>query len=208
MSTRKNDPVGTREAILAAAMDLFAEQGVGRVSMSRIAAQAGITKSLIHHHFGSKQDLWNAVREQGMGEYLMAQRELLLNRPADANLFVDSIDTYFRYLQRRPTLVRLMAWMAVDPESAAEKQVDEVLELGVQRLEEGKLAGLVSRDVDSQAAIMSFLGTIERWFVNRGMFFGEMTEEQVAALDETFLNTIKQVYVRGMAPVDAKPGDD
>ena len=62
MSTRKNDPVGTREAILAAVMDLFAEQGVGRVSMSRIAAQAGITKSLIHHHFGSKQDLWNAVR--------------------------------------------------------------------------------------------------------------------------------------------------
>jgi hypothetical protein len=35
-----------------------------------------------------------------------------------------------------------------------------------------------------------------------------MTEEQVAALDETFLNTIKQVYLRGMAPVDAKPGDD
>lgn len=200
MTTRKHDAESTRQAILEAATELFAELGVGRVSMSKIASAAGVTKSLIHHHFGSKRDLWLAVREHAMGAYLEAQADLLKNRPADAELFVDSIDAYFRFLQRRPTLVRLMAWMAVDPETQVEKQVDDVMELGVRRLEEGKAQGLVADDIHSMSAIMSFLGTIERWFVNRGMFASCLSEDDVQTMDETFLETIKKVYLRGMTP--------
>lgn len=197
---RRLDPEATRQAILEAAYDLFAERGAGRVSMSEIAKTAGITKSLIHHHFGSKKDLWNAVREHGISEYLELQGELLRTRTADEGLFRDSIDMYFRFLKERPKLVRLMGWMAVDPDAQSEKGVDGVMHLGVQRLQEGKANGLVREDVDELSSIIAFLSTIERWFIMRRFFCGPLEGTDAESMDERFLETIKNIFERGMKP--------
>lgn len=42
---------------------MFADEGYESVSMRRIAAQAGVDPSLIHHYFGSKDDLFLAAIE-------------------------------------------------------------------------------------------------------------------------------------------------
>ncbi len=42
---------------------MFADEGYESVSMRRIAAQAGVDPSLIHHYFGSKDDLFLAAVE-------------------------------------------------------------------------------------------------------------------------------------------------
>lgn len=47
--------------ILQAAESLFAEQGFSAVSMSAIAATAGVSKANIYHHFATKQELYMAV---------------------------------------------------------------------------------------------------------------------------------------------------
>ena len=52
---------GTRAAIFEAAYDEFAEKGRSGASMRAIARRAGCTQSLVHHHFGSKNDLWEAA---------------------------------------------------------------------------------------------------------------------------------------------------
>jgi AcrR family transcriptional regulator len=46
-----------REQILAAARRLYAEQGAAAVSTSAVAREAGVTRGLLHHHFGTKRDL-------------------------------------------------------------------------------------------------------------------------------------------------------
>ncbi|MFT4703787.1 MAG: TetR/AcrR family transcriptional regulator [Bradymonadia bacterium] len=196
---RKNNPAATRQAILDAATTLFAERGVGRTSLAHIAKLAGVTKSLIHHHFGSKSELWAAVRELGMREYFEAQQKILQSRPADGQLFADSIDTYFRFLQERPQLVRLMAWMAVDPECDKALQAEKVLRLGIERIDSAKKQGLVRDEIDAMSAILSFLGTIERWFVQREMFHGQLSEEEAKQLDERFVQTLKHIYLHGLA---------
>jgi len=45
----------TKDVILDAAQEIFIERGFSDTSMSRIAKKANVTKSLIHHHFGSKE---------------------------------------------------------------------------------------------------------------------------------------------------------
>ncbi|MGH3712797.1 MAG: TetR family transcriptional regulator [Micromonosporaceae bacterium] len=53
----------TREAILAAARDAFAEQGFDRSSIRGIATRAGVDPALVHHYFGNKDQLFLAAME-------------------------------------------------------------------------------------------------------------------------------------------------
>lgn len=54
---------GTRDAILAAARQRFADSGYDKTSMRAVAADAGVDPALIHHYFGTKQQLFAAVVE-------------------------------------------------------------------------------------------------------------------------------------------------
>ncbi|WP_442932298.1 TetR/AcrR family transcriptional regulator [Micromonospora sp. NBC_01699] len=51
----------TREAILGAARDAFAERGFDGASIRTIAAGAGVDPALVHHYFGTKNELFMAV---------------------------------------------------------------------------------------------------------------------------------------------------
>jgi AcrR family transcriptional regulator len=54
----------TREALLAAARDLFGTQGYADTSTEEVVARAGVTKGALYHHFADKEDLFRAVYEQ------------------------------------------------------------------------------------------------------------------------------------------------
>jgi AcrR family transcriptional regulator len=54
----------TRASLLAAARELFGEQGYVDTSNDEIVARAGVTKGALYHHFNGKEDLFRAVFEQ------------------------------------------------------------------------------------------------------------------------------------------------
>lgn len=54
---------GTKQAILAAAREAFAQKGYDRSSVREIAATAGVDPALVHHYFGTKDRLFLAVLE-------------------------------------------------------------------------------------------------------------------------------------------------
>ena len=58
---RPGDPEVTRQAILAAAR--FGRVGFDRATIRSIASDADVDPALVHHHFGSKQDLFAAAHE-------------------------------------------------------------------------------------------------------------------------------------------------
>jgi AcrR family transcriptional regulator len=51
----------TREVILTAARDAFAERGFDGASIRAIAAAAGVDPALVHHYFGNKDQLFLAA---------------------------------------------------------------------------------------------------------------------------------------------------
>ena len=51
----------TRAAILGAARALFASGGISGTSVRAVAAKAGVDPALVHHYFGSKDDLFVAA---------------------------------------------------------------------------------------------------------------------------------------------------
>jgi len=58
---RRRDAAGTREALLAAGTELFAERGYEGVPVWAIAQAAGVNKAMISYHFGGKRKLYLAI---------------------------------------------------------------------------------------------------------------------------------------------------
>lgn len=61
-----DDGPGTQERIRLAAREVFAERGYDKTSVRGIAKVAGVDPALVHHYFGSKDDLFAAAIEVTM----------------------------------------------------------------------------------------------------------------------------------------------
>ncbi|MFD9676505.1 TetR family transcriptional regulator [Streptomyces sp. NPDC059981] len=61
-----DDRPGTQERIRLAAREVFAERGYDKTSVRGIAKVAGVDPALVHHYFGSKDDLFAAAIEVSM----------------------------------------------------------------------------------------------------------------------------------------------
>ena len=70
MSERKQgrrsaqDAEQTKAEILQVAAELFCELGYERVSLRNISEKAGVSHSLIRHHFGSKEKIWHDISDE------------------------------------------------------------------------------------------------------------------------------------------------
>jgi AcrR family transcriptional regulator len=90
---RRLDPARRREQILDAANALFAERAYDEVSIEDVARAAGVTRGLVHHYFGGRNDVYIALLER-----LGAQREDQLPPPAGRSARARVADTVARWL--------------------------------------------------------------------------------------------------------------
>jgi TetR/AcrR family transcriptional regulator len=63
----RTDSAMSRAHIVRQAFNAFAVQGYDGVSLRQIAAACGVSDSLLHHHFGSKQELWREATDSVIG---------------------------------------------------------------------------------------------------------------------------------------------
>jgi AcrR family transcriptional regulator len=83
--TRRRDAAGTRDALLAAGAELFAERGYDGVPVAAIAQKAGVNKAMISYHFGGKRKLYMAIVSATFGEIVAGVERLAdSSRPAPA----------------------------------------------------------------------------------------------------------------------------
>lgn len=90
-----------REKLLDCAEGLFAEHGLGGVSLRAINAEAGLSPAALHYHFGTQQALVEALLERRMPALMERRRELL-----------DAIDDEARPLRAREVLDALVRPLA------------------------------------------------------------------------------------------------
>ena len=67
-SILKRIPMSKRDKIIDAAYNEFIKKGFLAGSMGQIAKAADVNKSLLYHHFTSKEDLWNHVKKRCFDE--------------------------------------------------------------------------------------------------------------------------------------------
>jgi AcrR family transcriptional regulator len=83
--TQSERSAATREALIAAARELFAERGYAAVGTEEIVRKAGLTRGALYHQFGGKRELFEAV-------YETIEREVTERIAADALVGSDPLE--------------------------------------------------------------------------------------------------------------------
>jgi AcrR family transcriptional regulator len=71
---RRTGGEDTRAALLAAAREVFAEQGYQGATVRGIAARAGVDAAMVNHWFGGKQGLFGAILELPFDPSILIER--------------------------------------------------------------------------------------------------------------------------------------
>jgi len=108
--TRSAQREATRERIVAAALEAFAEKGFHGASTRDIAKRAGTNQGLITYHFRSKDELWRAAADRIFGLLAKRMTEQLSALPSEdpRERAREAIRTYVRFAAAHPELFRLM----------------------------------------------------------------------------------------------------
>src|SRR5438270_13665651 len=77
---RRRDAAATRDALLAAGAELFAERGYDGVPVTAIAQKAGVNKAMINYHFGGKRKLYLAIVSATFTEIVAGVEKLAESR--------------------------------------------------------------------------------------------------------------------------------
>ncbi len=108
--TRSEQREVTRERIVEAALEAFAEKGFHGASTRDIAGRAGTNQGLITYHFRSKDDLWRAAADRIFGllaKHMAEQLGPLPSAPPRERVR-EAIRIYVRFAAAHPELFRLM----------------------------------------------------------------------------------------------------
>ncbi len=93
----------TRQALLAAARELFAADGFQATRTEEIVQRAGLTRGALYHHFRDKEDLFRAVYEEVTGEVTRSLRRRSEDRHRNAwDLFLANSEVYLDAASTNP----------------------------------------------------------------------------------------------------------
>lgn len=97
-----------RDAILDAALPLFARDGYAGTSINEIVAATDVTKPVVYDHFASKRDLYVALlRREGEAMFASLADALVADRPLDQRLRVIA-QRLLRFVRAHPDAARLL----------------------------------------------------------------------------------------------------
>ena len=202
---RRRDPEATKKAILDAAEELFIENGPSATSLARVAKRAEVTKSLIHHHFGSKEELWEEVQKRHFQEYFEIQMEMIRGSESTAKLLADSIVTYYRFLQAHPKSVRFLSWASLEEDHCATVREKELFEVGIAKIREAQEAGEIRGDLEPFFIIKTLIALPMAWFQTRAETLSLIDSDiDPKDLDELYLRDMAKMFLEGVAAFDAR----
>src|SRR5438552_162506 len=193
VSRRDSTPGPKRDAILRAAIDIFADRGYFNAQVADVARAAGVAAGTVYLYFKSKDDLLVSIFERSMRE------DLALGRAAVAGL--DDPAERLRRLARGH-----LARLGADRNLAIVFQVElrqstkfmerfsstllrDYLGLIREAIADGQRAGLFRGDIKPTAAAKMFFGALDEmatnWILSRRRYSLEADADAVVDL---FLN--------------------
>lgn len=183
-----NQEPSTRERILHEAAALFREKGFNGASMSDLAAEVGMTKSSLYHHFPSKQSLLSEIVERTVSRVTpMIEEILVLDLPVAERLRRAVICHTIEGIRDRDALACFVEegrFLSPDFREAHVVKRDYYENLFRRILAEGVGQGVFA-DQDLSVAVRAILGmcnSVVRWYRPGG----DQSPQEIATLFAEF----------------------
>jgi AcrR family transcriptional regulator len=158
-TARPHGSQAVREALISAAIQLFAQFGPASVSVREIAAAALVNHGLVHRHFGSKEALLGAVLERlarDLAEEMRA-RPNRLHRPGRQAFLASRTQGAFW---------RIMAHSLLEKRGPGELQRDyPVMTALVRAVRMDQVKGRFDPKLDARAVVATTAATALGWLL-------------------------------------------
>lgn len=198
MDARANHlPANERRAVtVETVVELAGSQNPSDISTSAIAKHMNLTQGALFRHFPTKEAIWQAVMEW-VAEHLLSH----LDRAADGiESPLAALEAMFRshveFVVEYPGVPRMMFGELQRAESTPAKRTAQTLishyaQRIRARIEQGKHTGQIDEEIDTQAAALLFIGTIQG-LVMQSMISGDIQRIRATAPG------VFAVYLRGI----------
>ena len=124
-----------------------------------------MTKSLIHHHFGSKDALWDEIKRTRFADYYDRQMQLFATANLDREMARASMEAYFRLLRDNPQVLRMMSWMLLEKDHDVRTRSRSCARSRCRAdYRAAQDAGVLRSDLPASFIVMAFLGLAHAWF--------------------------------------------
>lgn len=97
-----------RDALLQATLDLIRTEGIGAVSLRRVARAAGVSPGAPYHHFPDRAALLTALADEGFRNLATALRNTQAAAETPAAALPAMIETYVHFAHDNPAHFQLM----------------------------------------------------------------------------------------------------
>jgi TetR/AcrR family transcriptional regulator len=151
----------TKEKILLAAEDEFAEQGFAGARTQEIARKAAVNKALIHYYYKDKSSLYQAVMDEMMFDLIRISQDVAKRKLNGKALVEALVSDFFDFAARHPHFAKLTTagstmGDAKYLETSIKNLFRPLFQRGVEFLEEHMEKGAI-RKVDAPQFLVSAL---------------------------------------------------
>jgi len=188
-----------RQAIIRAAMEVFARNGFGGSTTREIAENAGISEAMIYCHFRNKQDLYTAIIEETLqeSEPLYYPLDAMRNKD-DPRVFTTIVSNYLLRHSQDTTFLRLLLFSGLEGHELASmfvagpvrKYFEFLADYMRERINEGAF-----KPVDPQITSRCLLGMVHYLVLLREIL-GDDTLNSIDLTEE--VETIVKVFCEGI----------
>ena len=151
-----SEPASPKQRLLKEASRIFGEKGFAGTSVREICKAADTSSNMIHHYFGSKQGLYDAVIARFSEDVFDVPIRVISNSPDSAEGFATRLQIFFE-----ESLEALIAHRQVYELANRERMVVPSFatynESVVAYMEAGKAKGFVRQELDSEMVTGLFL---------------------------------------------------
>ena len=102
------DEDGTRDRILAVALQEFSRHGLAGARIDAIAAESGLNKGMIYYHFGSKEELYVAALEESYRRFRQVESAFHLDSLPPVPALRSLVGATFDFHAAHPEFIRMV----------------------------------------------------------------------------------------------------
>ena len=194
------DPARAKATILHAAEQLFSEKGFAATSIRDVAEASGVSKALIHHHFGNKKELYSAVKRAALERYLQLQGEHFASGTDSQKFVVEAIRSLGEFYRRSPALSRMRAWSQLEDIEGGWPGEEHLWPTIIDNTVKAQENGVLRADIDPILLIAMVNSLTAGWWqfkALQGDLLGQVRTEE--DLDDLYLESMLRVFLQGAA---------
>jgi len=174
-----------REAILNAAIKVFAKKGFHNSRISDVAKEAGVAEGTIYLYFENKDHLLLSVFSRKMASFVKELRNLISSIDSPKDKLRAIVEYHFDYLNKDPSLALVvqieLRGCSAFMRGGASPELKAYLNSIEEVLEEGKRRRIFRRDLNVKVASKAFFGMMDEvatvWALKRRRPLPEFAEE-------------------------------